>query len=231
MYGSPNIPHRGGRERGDKNVYAKTRHGLDEVYGMTQHHKAQMWVVCLGLLALCIVELVVITVLALSTKTVPYIVEVDAKGEVRLVGQVMSEEWSLTDSMIKGGLQDFLEDLRQIPSDREVFLSQMTRLESRVTGAGRVHLDKLMKRDAPHELFGVERRFTRIETMVRMQQKDTWRVTWREEILAPDGTPKGSESFLGEFVVRIQAPETIKDTQANPLGVFIDYLTVQENKK
>ncbi len=69
-----------------------------------------------------------------------------------------------------------------------------------------------------------------MRTVTKMAQEGAWRVEWREEILGESGDKVGEERFLGEVVLEITPPKLASEIETNPLGVFVNYLTIETLK-
>lgn len=208
--------------------YAAAHMVWDEYVGQAHHEAARNFVISCGLVVVLGISLLGNLYQASRTTIVPYIVETDASGKVRLVGSVLEQEWSLEESVIKHAVTDFIVQLRQVPSDKELLLASQLYVESRTSEGARLQLRD--RPDAALKKFGVERRFVTVRTITKMAQEGAWRAEWREEVLGESGDRIGEERFLGEFVLKITPPELASDMENNPLGVFVTYLTIQKLK-
>jgi type IV secretion system protein VirB5 len=177
---------------------------------------------------MCVVGLII-----QSTKAsvVPYIVEVEAEGNVRLVGQVREQEWSLGDSARKLELERWIRSLRALSLDRNVQRDRLVYVRNHSSQAGNMQLDALLEQDDPLADFGRIQRTVHVTSQTRLPgEADAWRVEWVERTFGTRGEPMGERAYVGEFHIELRAPENDEQLTINPLGFYVTFLDYDINR-
>lgn len=170
-----------------------------------------------------------------STKqsVIPYLVEVEAKGEVRLVGAVTEQEWSIGESSKRVELSRFIRNLRSVSSDGRILQERFAYARDHATPAGNLQIDRFVTEDDPFKRFGSEVRTVHVVSQTELPgSKNAYRVEWREEVFGAKGGAKaGVEHYVGEFHLAIIPPTDEAMLEQNPLGVFVSFFDFDRKAK
>ncbi len=181
---------------------------------------------CLGALILTLVGFVYY---ANKATVIPYIVEVGPEGEVKLVGQVTSQEWSIDMSAKQLVLTEFLKSIRELSLDENVYLERIEFTQGHTTSAGKLLLNEYYEQAQRNALFGKERRVITIKLITPFKNSvDNFRVEWKEERYTKDNQLLDTTSYAAEIHTLTRRPETKDEVTINPLGVYVDFFRIQE---
>lgn len=162
---------------------------------------------------------------------VPYLVEVEASGKVRLVGSVTEQDWSLNESAKLHQLESWITNLRGLSSDAAIMEDRLAYVRHHATAAGNVQLGDYMERENPLEKFGEETRTIHVESTTKVAgSEQAYRVEWLEKVFSHGGKDQGVERYVGEFHLSITPPTTREELQMNPLGVYITFFDFSEKR-
>lgn len=206
---------------------------FDRIVGMA-HVRAANWRIA------AVTSLIVNVILALGTVWIgsqdhvkPYILEVGADtGHVRVIGKVDDQVWEATDVMVRKALSDFITESRSISQDEGVFTERQGMALVHCTPQGRAHLEQVAQKDEPFVQFrqGV-RRTVRMTDLVRVGQSGkVWRMEWVEETWEKHASAPSKTVYVGEFHVVTRRPTDLDELEANPLGVWVDFLDITEKR-
>lgn len=177
----------------------------------------------------CVVGLIV-----QSTKAsvIPYLVEVEASGQVRLVGAVTTQDWSLTESSKRESLTRFIRNLRSISSDHNILQERFAYVRNHATPAGQLQIDRMLESHDPFERFGKEQRTIRIISQNALKgSKEAYRVEWEEKVFGEGGGPAQKQHYVGEFHLSIIPPTDEQTLELNPLGVYVSFFDFDRKNK
>lgn len=169
----------------------------------------------------------------MSTKAsvVPYLIEVEASGQVRLVGQVHTRDWSLSKSAKQKILHQWIHNLRAVSSDKHVMVSRLAALRTHSTVSANMQLDEYLKNNNPFEVVGKQMRIVHIEATTIIPGTDNaYRVQWREEVMDSGGVKLKTNAFIAEVHLSITPPKTEKELRANPLGVYVAFFDISQKQ-
>lgn len=204
--------------------YVKARQVWDERVGQARVQAFNWRVACFVSMAITLLSVAGLIYQSSKSSVVPYLVEVEASGKVRLVGKVQEQDWSLTESSKKVELERWVQHLRGISSDRMVMTERLASVRTSATAAANLQLDRLFERQNPFSRFGDEVRVAHIEAMTQLPgATQAYRVEWREEIWDKDGVAQLPERFVGEFHLSIVPPKDEAMLKVNPLGVYVAF--------
>lgn len=183
-------------------------------------------------LVIALVSLVGLIVQSTKASVIPYLVEVESTGQVRLVGTVTTQEWSLSESTLRVELERWVRNLRSISTDARIFKQRITYVRTHSTQAANLQLERYLEDHRPFERFGKEARVVHIDSMTKLAgSEQAWRVHWSEKIFGPEGEDLGEEEYVGEFHLTLTPPETEDELRINPLGVFVAFFDLDKRSK
>ncbi len=163
--------------------------------------------------------------LASQHKVVPYVVELDALGEMRAVGRLSVQE--IPERAITATLRQFVHHLRTVPTDARLLNTRLQNAKAHVNGRAAAMLVQELnqERDLLERMLqrGDTRYVEEISSVLKIPgEGHLYRVAWREH--ARVGQDTREEAFEGHFQLRIEPDESEEILRANPLGIYItDY--------
>ena len=157
--------------------------------------------------------------------TVPYVVEVDALGEVRTTSTLAASK--PPERAVQVALRRFVHNMRTVPSDLRLLNVQLHQAQAFVAGHAHAtftrevrsrseELEEMLKR-------GHTRYVEEVSSILKVPgEGDVYRVAWRESETARSET--SHRGYEGHFKVRVIAPDSPDILLENPLGIFVtDY--------
>lgn len=167
-----------------------------------------------------------------KAQVIPYLVEVQAEGEVRLVGAVTEQEWSLNESAKRVELERWIRNLRALSSDQQIVRERFAYVRAHATAAANLQLERYMEEVDPFSRFGKELRTAHILSITQLAgSSQAYRVEWREEVFGERGEALGEELWIGEFHLSIVPPTTAETLKVNPLGVHVSFFDIDQKRQ
>ena len=161
-----------------------------------------------------------------KSSVVPFIVEVEASGNVRLVGKVTEQDWSIKDSHKTYILHRWIAKLRKTYKDKRPMVENFTDVRLHATPEGNMQLDQYMDKYKP--LASKDIRTVRIVATTKIEGKEhAYRVEWQEKT---HGNEPSVQSMVGEFHLKIEPPKTEEQMLANALGVYVSFFTIDKKR-
>lgn len=169
----------------------------------------------------------------MSTKAtvIPYIVEVDSKGKVRLVGKVTEQDWSMDQSMEVYVLYEWIERLRTVYKDSSPMVHNFTKVRLYATPQGNMLLDRYMKKHKPLANLGKQIRTVHILAKTVVEGKPhAYRIEWQEKIKIGEEDER-IQTMVGEFHLSIDPPKTEQQLLDNPTGVYVTFFDISKKRQ
>lgn len=220
-------------DRGARDTrFDRARGEWDDRIGGARVQAANWRLMALGSCLVALTSVIGLIVQSTKARVVPYLVEVESSGQVRLVGEVTTRDWSLSESSKRVELERFVRNLRSISSDRLILQERFAYVRNHATPAGNLQVDGFIERDDPFERFGAEVRTVHIETQTELPgSNQAYRVEWREEVFGEEGGLVGTEHYVGEFHLSIVPPTDEQMLELNPLGVYVSFFDFDRKNK
>ena len=205
--------------------YLRARYAFEQLFGdLARGRRTWQGFAIIMLLANLVLTVGFVHV-ASQRKVVPYIVELDALGEMRAVGVLGTQE--IPERAIMSVLRQFVHHIRTVPTDARLLNTRLQQAKAHVQGDAaetlmqeltqeREQLERMLQR-------GDTRYVEEISSVLRVAGQDQlYRITWREELRMGSEVIQGA--FEGHYQLRIQPGEDDESLSANPLGIFVtDY--------
>lgn len=204
--------------------YMRARDVWDRRIGSARQ-QAYTWRL-VALFALAMTSLMGIALIwkSMSSEVVPYIVEVDGGGEVRLVGMAQTQVWAPNDGVQRFFLREWVESVRGVSSDVAVVRAALLRAYDGSTRRAQGLLDQQVKESNPLELAKKQTRHVKVTAMARVSD-ESWRVEWTEVSHDEAGQKIDEQRMMGVFELKIRTPETREEIEDNPLGLFVEHFS------
>jgi type IV secretion system protein TrbF len=158
---------------------------------------------------------------SVRTHIVPYIVEVDAQGEVKALGPV-SERYVVSDAQIEHGIERFIRDVRSLPLDPIVLRDDWLEAYDFTTARGALALNEYARVNDPFSHLGQSSIAVEVTSLVRAS-KDSFQVRWIERKYT-NGSLAGTEQWTAIVTIELRPPRDEAHLRKNPLGLYVDAL-------
>jgi type IV secretion system protein VirB5 len=152
----------------------------------------------------------------------PYVVEVDAAGQVRAVGEAASP-YQPNDAQIAFHLSRFITDVRSLSIDPVVVRQNWLEAYDYTTDRGAATLNDYARANDPFAHVGQNTVAVEVTSVVRASDS-SFQVRWIERGFA-NGSPSGVERWTAVLTVVLQAPRTEARLRKNPLGIYVNGLS------
>ncbi|MCY4674147.1 MAG: VirB8/TrbF family protein [Bacteroidetes bacterium] len=209
--------------------YLDGRYAFERLFGDLARGKRSWQSVAFIALLLNLVLTVGYVYLASQHKVVPYVVELDALGEMRAAGRLSVRD--IPERAITAVLRRFVHNLRTVPTDTRLLNVRLQDAHTHVHGRAAKTLVTDLERDRENLERMLQRGDTRyveeISSVLKVPGEGIlYRVSWRE--LTRIGHEESVSSYEGHFQVRVEPAEDEDVLSSNPLGIYImDYTLTQ----
>jgi type IV secretory pathway TrbF-like protein len=193
----------------------------DERMGAARVQAANWRIMAFGCLLLALTVIAGLLWQSARTHIVPYIVEVDAQGEVKALGPV-SERYVISDAHIAHGLERFIRDVRSLPLDPIVLRDDWLEAYDFTTARGALALNEYARVNDPFSHLGQSSIAVEVTSLVRAS-KDSFQVRWIERKYT-NGALAGTEQWTAIVTLEIRPPRDEVSLRKNPLGLYVDAL-------
>jgi type IV secretory pathway TrbF-like protein len=193
----------------------------DERIGSARVQAAHWRIAAFGCLALALSVIGGLIWQSARTHIVPYIVEVDAEGQVKAIGPV-SEHYQISDAQIAHGLERFIRDVRSLPLDPIVLRDDWLEAYDFVTARGALALNEYARVNDPFSHLGQSSVAVQVSSVVRAS-KDSFQIRWTERKYA-SGALAGTEQWTAIVTIEMRTPRDEVRLRKNPLGLYVDAL-------
>jgi len=208
--------------------YQRAKQEFDDLIGNArlQAYHWRMAFFC-TVIVLCVA---VAGMIYLSTQStiIPYIVEVNSTGSVRLVGKVHQVEYEPNLQSIKYFLSLFVKNIRNIPADQVLLKKNFLNAYNFVTTRSRNLLNEYARNYDP---FTKQKDYVisiEITNVVKMSEM-SYQVQWIEQVFSKNGSMINQNQYTGIFTITFSTPKNEIILQNNPLGLFIDFFNISKN--
>jgi type IV secretory pathway TrbF-like protein len=152
-----------------------------------------------------------------STVT-PFVVEVDAEGQVRAVGPA-AENYRPTDAQIEHHLSRFIRDVRSLPLDPIVLRDDWLEAYDFASDKAALTLNEYARQTNPFEQVGRRSVATEMVSVVRASA-DSFQLRWIERKYS-DGSLSATEHWTAMVSIVLQSPHDESRLRKNPLGIYV----------
>ena len=193
----------------------------DERMGAARVQAANWRAMAFGCLALAVTVIGGLIWQSARTHIVPYIVEVDAQGEVKALGPV-NERYTVSELQIAHALERFIRDVRSLPLDPIVLRDDWLEAYDYTTERGATTLNEYARANDPFAHVGQNSIAIEVTSIVRASDT-SFQVRWIERSFA-NGAPTTTERWTAILSIVMRAPKDEQRLRKNPLGLYIDGL-------
>ncbi len=198
--------------------YQKAAQKWDERIGSARIQAANWRLMALGSLALSLIMAAILLWLGRSGTVIPYIVEVDSRGDARAVGAA-PEAYKPSDAQIAFHLARFVENVRSLSIDPVVVRQNWLKAYDFVTDRAAITLNEYARETDPFARIGRETVAIEVASVVRASES-SFQIRWLEKSF-DGGAPKATNRLTGYFSIVITPPRTVDRVAKNPLGIYV----------
>ena len=152
---------------------------------------------------------------------IPYIVQIDSRGEVKGIGAVQSA--TPTDAQIAHHLERFVRDVRSVPIDPIVLRDNWLEAYAYVTARCAASLNDYARAAEPFKNVGQASTSVEVISVVRASAT-SFQVRWVERKFQ-QSSPTATEHWTAILTLQIKPPADELQLRRNPLGVYVDSLS------
>ena len=208
--------------KASEHPYLQGRYAFERLFGDLARSRRQWQATALVAMVTCVVLATGFVMLTRVQKVVPYIVELDALGEVRVGNTLVAAD--PPERALMSALRRFVHNLRTVPSDARILNTQLGLAQVFVAGSAqttfvkdvqvrRADLEKMLRRN--------ETRYVEeVSSILKVPgEANVYRVAWREVL-----NEQTVSAYEGHFRVEVLPPESATILVDNPLGIYVtDY--------
>jgi len=148
----------------------------------------------------------------------PFVVEVDAQGEVRAVGAAV-ENYQPTDAQIEHHLTRFIRDVRSVPLDPIVLRDNWLEAYDYASDKAALTLNDYARRTQPFERVGRSSVTAEVVSVVRAST-DSFQLRWIERKYS-EGSLASTDHWTALITITVQLPRDESRLRKNPLGIYV----------
>jgi type IV secretion system protein VirB5 len=151
----------------------------------------------------------------------PYVIEVEAAGQVRAVGEALTP-YKPTDAQIAFHLAHFITNVRSLSIDPIVVRQSWLQAYEFATARAAGTLNEYARTNDPFARVGQQTVAVEVTSVVRASD-DTFQLRWIERSYL-NGTLAATERWTAMLSIVIQTPRTEERLRRNPLGIYVNSL-------
>lgn len=152
----------------------------------------------------------------------PYVVEVDAAGQVRAVGEAATP-YKPTDAQIAYHLARFVSSVRSLSTDPIVVRKNWLDAYDYTTDRGAATLNEYARENDPFARIGQGSTAVEVTSVVRASDS-SFQLRWIERHYV-NGSLSDTERWTAVLTVVLQAPRNEERLRRNPLGIYVNGLS------
>ena len=157
---------------------------------------------------------------SLKAQVIPYIVEVDSQGEVRLVGPA-AVLYRPSQAAIQHQVREFVRTIRGLATDPIVVRERWMQVYAGVTPRGANLLNSYARERDPFGKVGKVSIAVDVQRVLPLTET-SYDVQWREATYDAQGVKTEDATYSGIVAVVMQQPKTAQALKDNPLGIYVD---------
>lgn len=206
--------------------YQRAKQEFDDFLGAARVQAANWRLIAFGELAVIVILLLGFIYLSSRSSVVPYIVEVNERGSVNMVGRA-EKLYRPNDAATEYFLGQFVTQIRSIPTDAVIMRNNYLSSYNYLTPKGSNTLNAYAKEWDPFKQLGKKAVSVEVSSAVKMSE-NSYQVNWYEQEFANNGAPSTRRAYTGVFNLVFQTPKNEKILRTNPLGIFIDFFNISK---
>ena len=202
------------------------RRAFEQFFGSLAEQRRNWQTIATATLVINVVLSVGYVSLSLRHHVVPYVVEIDNLGEVRLASQLAVK--APPERAVVAALRRFVHNLRTVPTDVHLLNTRLSAAQAYAAGPALETLTQAVREEESviQRMLqsGQGRYVTEVSSVLRVPGSGRiYRVVWQETYAEDE---RGVEGY---FEVAVQPPEREEQLLENPLGIFITDYTLSKS--
>ncbi len=194
----------------------------DERLGSSRVQARNWRLMAFGCLGLALVMAGALAWRANQSLVTPYVIEVDAAGQVRAVGEAATP-YKPTDAQIAFHLARFVTNVRSLAIDPVVVRQNWLEAYEFATDRAAATLNEYARANDPFARVGQQSIAVEVTSVVRASD-NTFQVRWIERSYA-NGALSTTDRWTAMLSIVVQAPRTEERLRRNPLGIYVNGLS------
>lgn len=216
-------PRGAGAARGRSDRYERARFEWNDRYASLARGKRNWQLAALALLAVDVGLAAGLVHLALASRIVPYVVEVDALGQAVAFGPAEKLR-DPEERLLRYQLGLFIHHARTVTPDPAAQRYFLNRAYDYVSGDARAFLDAHYRRENPFERALRGRVRVEVQSLLPLGG-ELWQVAWNETRENLQGRLAEERRWQAVLSVEIDPPRDTSTLLANPLGLYVTEIT------
>ena len=205
--------------------YLNGREEWLERYGSYISRAAQWRMVAFLCLIITGVSITGNVIQASQTKTIPYIIEVDALGKTGVVARADTAS-ATPKRLIQAEIAKCISDWRTVTADVELQQKMLERLSFFMAGSAKGVLRQWYEANNPYEIAKTGKLVhVEIKGLPLPVSSDSYRVEWVETVRSHAGVMLDSHTYEATVTIQINPPTVDAVLLRNPGGVYITALS------
>lgn len=194
----------------------------DERLGSSRVQARNWRLMAFGCLGLALVMAGALAWRANQSLVTPYVIEVDAAGQVRAVGEAATP-YKPTDAQIAFHLARFVTNVRSLAIDPVVVRQNWLEAYEFATDRAAATLNEYARANDPFARVGQQSIAVEVTSVVRASD-NTFQLRWIERSYA-NGALSTTERWTAMLSIVVLAPRTEERLRRNPLGIYVNGLS------
>ena len=218
-------PDSGSPDCGETNKFIMARTEFSNAFGDLARGKRNWQLVAFGLVIVLLIVTAANLRLVMSSRVVPYVVQVDRFGQIVNVGR--AETMTRPDQrLISSQLAQFIRSVRSVlPSAAAAAQAEMLRRAyafATPEAAGFLNEYFSASHNDPRVLGAKLARQVEVTAVLPVPNSSVWRLRWTEtERWLQGGDTMRRTAWEGYVTVKLAAPSNAETVQENPLGIYV----------
>ncbi|MXZ58165.1 MAG: hypothetical protein F4Z16_06745 [Rhodothermaceae bacterium] len=206
--------------------HIRGRKEMERMFGDLAYRRRQWMTAALIAMTVSIILAIGMVTLVLTDRNVPWIVEVDELGDVRVAAEAASTE--IPEHTRVAALHRLIRNMRQIPGDSRILTAQHQAAQAYLANPARQSFIQDLQNNSEALTQMLSQRHRRYVTGIKSvlalpNQRDLYRITWTEEY---EGGRSDKVGYEGYFQIQQAEIPTDEVALLNPLGLFITEYTI-----
>lgn len=202
--------------------YQAAGQAWDERIGSARVQASNWRLMAFGCLALALCMAGALVWRSGQSLVTPYVVEVDAGGQIRAVGEAATP-YKPTDAQIAYHLTRFITDVRSLPIDPVIVRQNWLEAYEYATDRGAATLNEHARANDPFAHVGQNSIAVEVTSVVRASDT-SFQIRWVEHGYV-NGAPAVTERWTAILSIVLQPPRTEERLRRNPLGIYVNGLS------
>ncbi|MBW7836512.1 MAG: conjugal transfer protein TrbF [Sphingomonadales bacterium] len=198
--------------------YQKAAQVWDERLGSARVQARNWRFMAFGALGLATGLALALVTLSLQSRITPYVVELEAGGNIRVVGPAR-EDYRPTDAQIAWQLARFIAQVRSLPLDPLVLRQNWLEAYDYATDRAALILNEYARETDPFARVGQTTVTVEVTSVVRASDT-SFQVKWTETSFV-NGVKDKSERHTAILTIVLSPPKTVEQVRKNPLGLYV----------